>query len=194
MKKYVLLVAAMVVGTVSASAQFFVGGSLDYRSYGLSSTSSLSFVPKVGYVISDKLEVGAHISYESNDEVQDVLDDYGFPKMDSDGQTQTTTVSVSTTGFGAFGRYKFLESDKLSLWGQATLGMKSPEGMSILSLSAVPVVKYALTGKINLTSTVNLLHFSYTSTSVSGGGASFSDITLGAGGAAPIAIGIEYKF
>lgn len=176
--------AAAVLGTVSASAQFFVGGSLDYSSR--DKLSSFTFAPKVGYTVSDKLEVGINFSYESQDVTSTT--------SNGTGGSTTTTVTESVTGFGAFGRYKFLEADKWSLWGRANLSVRSPEGMSTVSLNVAPVVKYALSDKVNLLSAVNLLNLGFSSTSYDGGGSSYTTFNIGAGGSAPISIGVEFKF
>lgn len=80
---------------LEGSIKISTGGNVDY--YG--------FSPKFGYLLNDKVAVGAKLNYESS-------------------ETETTQTKVNVFGVGAFARYYFLELDKkrFKAYGEAGLG------------------------------------------------------------------------
>ncbi|GHT49373.1 hypothetical protein AGMMS49982_02740 [Bacteroidia bacterium] len=180
MKKISLFLAAALLGSASASAQLFVGGSLGFQSN--DAGSSYTLAPTIGYAKGEKLEFGLHLGYGS------------APDLYGTGESET----ISELRAGLFGRYQVFSVDKLSLWGQASLDLRVEDPYIETGLYIIPVVKYALTDNFYLKSEVNLFHLNFVSTAVDGGD-SGTDIRIGVGGTetngeSPISIGFEYKF
>lgn len=61
--KKILVIAIAALVSYAASAQFYVGGSLNAN---INDNSYFSIVPEAGYVISDELAVGASIDFTSS--------------------------------------------------------------------------------------------------------------------------------
>lgn len=69
--KKLMMIAAMMVAAISASAQVYVGGSVGFSttSYDGESTTSWSVLPEIGYTLDDSWAVGTVIGYgESGDD------------------------------------------------------------------------------------------------------------------------------
>lgn len=77
MKKF-LMMAAMAVISLSASAQAWVGGSLSYTVMGVEGEKlhSCEVKPEIGYAVSNKFALGMKLGYKSFDEEQKGLKDY----------------------------------------------------------------------------------------------------------------------
>ena len=141
---------AMLLLPVAVSAQVIVGGSIGIDAQG-SKASSLSKVgdkevkgmtkgdsdfgleiaPKVGYIINDKLEVGASLGlvYNQTMKYASLLDKEGEnPKAFKDNKTSTFSWSINP-----YARYCVVDANGFGLW---------IEGLVSLGTSAASKVKY----------------------------------------------------
>ncbi|GHT19587.1 hypothetical protein AGMMS4957_04160 [Bacteroidia bacterium] len=164
MRKFILIMAVAVLGTVSASAQFYVGGSLGYSTstdeftkeltgFEKTTKTALMVAPDLGFALSEKFEVGLEFGYE----------------FDADKVTKkegTHDKQESGWEIAPYARYECLSADKFSVWAQVVLGygVKTEESTTF-SVQFAPVLKYSLSHHIKLISRVNFLSIGLASTS-----------------------------
>lgn len=160
--KKILLTMAVAVLTVAASAQnrFYAGGSLGYgsNSYdGAITTSSFSILPEIGYVLNDKMTIGAELGYKS-------VSNKSHEPVQTDG----------TFSFNPYFRYTFFSVGKVDVFGDAmfSLGLishkssykgsdTSTSNATSLGFYVKPGIAYNLNDKFSLVAKFgNVLGFS----------------------------------
>lgn len=171
MKKLFNAFLFLVFISVSANAQWFVGGGFSFSNTGGSTktggnsvdkvtTSNLSFKPKVGYFFNEKFAFGGQLILSTN-------------KVTTPGiveQVQTT----SMFGIAPFARYYAFKFNKFSLFGEAELDLvfgnsKTKQGsnttddskLTNFGLYITPGISYALSEKFELETNINLFSFGY---------------------------------
>lgn len=172
--KKILLSLAMLAFIGSANAQLWFGGSFGYNSNSnktvfktggqefksKSVTNTFALSPKVGFQISDELEVGAMLSFTSSKAYPDKEDN-------ASNWTKTSTVAVAP-----FARYKFVSFGKFALKGVAELsfGQTSPKASvhaggktqttngdktTTIAMNVYPMVSYSLSDNFDLEAGLN---------------------------------------
>ena len=216
MKKLLLTALLGLAVSVSMSAQIFVGGQLGINATRntdknvnpvvTTSNTTVSVLPNVGYILNDKMLVGARVGLN-----------FG-----------STGANNSTFGLGLqpYLRYKVLNIGKFSLAAEANVGIATSTttnkigGVGVnkvsnfnFSLGAVPVVLYQLNEHIALEADINVLNFdlgfgSVKETNTPEGGNAFTvrdegDFNLGLGansnnifgaGLGAVIVGFTYAF
>ena len=167
MKKLLLTALLGLAVSVSMSAQIFVGGQLGINATSntdknvnpvvTTSNTTVSVLPNVGYILNDKMLVGARVGLN-----------FG-----------STGANNSTFGLGLqpYLRYKVLNIGKFSLAAEANVGIATSTttnkigGVGVnkvsnfnFSLGAVPVVLYQLNEHIALEADINVLNFDLVNT------------------------------
>ncbi|MDR1402910.1 MAG: hypothetical protein LBJ60_04305 [Tannerellaceae bacterium] len=195
MKKVTLIMFVAVIGILSANAQFYLGGSLDFKTKtekpkgGAKSTQSqFSIAPDVGYSLNQDLDLGIALGFNNEKDI--------------------SSFKTSSWGISPYARYSFVEFGRFSVWGQAALFVggskmnKLKTKSTSFGLTLSPVLKYSLSKQFDLTTGLNFFNigFSRTATKVNGKkqgtdtsfglGMDTGDIaTLG-----NVSIGFAYKF
>ncbi len=136
MKKLFLTLAVIFAGSSIANAQLFIGGQLSVGSlssdkateivttpsetittdYNPSHTFSFGIAPKVGYMLNDKMAIGAFVGFDMVT-MKDPYDNYRV--FDAEG-----THKYTNFGGGVFFRYYLINGEKFSLYGEAQAGIK----------------------------------------------------------------------
>ena len=214
MKKVFLAVLFAGITAVSANAQLFVGGSIgfdfsaDKHTQGTKVTNedldiSFDFSPKVGYYLSSNFGVG-------------VITHFGMG-FTNDRDNNPTKYSTIQWGFGPFMRYTVLSRGDFSMlveggagvYGEVskrTIGSTTNKAPSTFGfdISAMPLLSYSLTNRVNLEVSSNLLRLGFgVESEKSGAGDSLSKDTntyfgFGINGydffSSPYRIGVIFKF
>lgn len=165
MKKFLFIITSLALFTITASAQFFVNGSLSINSSKASvsgnevSTSGFSFTPKVGYSVSKVFEAGVGIN---------ILSDLQKTKSrDNRGREQTISNKESEFSLALFGRYKFAGKKKIGVWGhaEASIGSLTIDGTAhtCFGFSVVPMISYKLSKKLSAELYLDMLSLSFAS-------------------------------
>lgn len=161
MKKLVFTAAMAVLGFTSVNAQDYVKtfgfsegdvlveGNFNYNSetetesdadgdYFEQKNATLSFNPKAGYFVSDKLAVGVQLSINSrNDEETDLISDPNF----------VTERNINTIGAGVFARYYFLElGERFKTYTEFGVSYISGNEETIQTGAANPILDYDISG------------------------------------------------
>jgi opacity protein-like surface antigen len=142
MKKSFLAIALAMVAMVS-SAQVYVGGSLGLNSTSQkisydgnsqkSSYSTFNFAPEAGWIMDETWSFGAAINLAT-----------------SDDDTQWS--------INPYARYTFHKAGNVSYFADAAIGFGVPEEKwTSLSFAVRPGIAVAITDKISVASTINLL-------------------------------------
>lgn len=144
MKKLFILVAAALL-SISANAQWYVGGTLGLNVDGNKTTSAVStsnstdfkfnLAPEVGYYLSDKLAVGGFLNINT-----------GF------NNSKNEAIEDTEDGLTRFGwsiepyvKYKFWGIGKFGIWGQAGVWIgTSTTKVKAAADSSVPTVNYGI--------------------------------------------------
>jgi len=174
MKKISLFIVAFLMSVSFASAQYFVGGSLNFNATGgksesngtsvdRPSTTQFSFHPKGGIFHSEKLMFGAELSFSIKKD-----------KTPEDPATGDPETIKRTTGFGIspFARYYAFKMGKFSLFGQGQLNLSTSstkeesggtttDGPTInkIGFSVFPGISYNINEKIELEARINGVDF-----------------------------------
>ncbi|MBN1769457.1 MAG: hypothetical protein JXR50_10695 [Prolixibacteraceae bacterium] len=176
MKKSLFVLLALLVLSVFAHGQLFVGGSFNYNTKGgtmknipesgstttvdLEKVTEFAFNPQVGMFMADNLAVGVGLIYES--------------LSTSDGDNKDSETSI---GLAPFARYYFADFNKFRMFATATLAISSGSSKetssgttiegpksSVISLNLAPTVSYSLTKNIELEVGLHFMDVGYTST------------------------------
>jgi len=164
--------SAFLLSMVSAAnAQIFVGGSFNFSSEMPKTTAgstttdgdretNFTLAPSVGYFMSEKIAVGASVSY-----TLDRTKESGSPE---------TIESRSIFGIAPFARYYALQMGNVSVFAQGTLalgfgsetikvdGTKSDLGsIFAIGLSVAPAISYDLGEKLSLEARLGGLYFQH---------------------------------
>jgi len=180
MKRVVLIIAVLVSGILTANAQVFVGGGIGVDLTGgkfkigsnsIDAPSSFTFqiTPKVGYYLSDDLSIGLEVGLISSSVTT--------PKEYLHwGASDDQIVSIIGWQVGAFSRYKFVGTDKLSLLlegGLAIGGYQSKtkygsnttddDPVSLFTIGVLPVLSYDLSDRLSIEASCDFLRLGFTS-------------------------------
>ena len=201
MKKTVLILFVALSGTVSASAQVYLGGSFGLGSTVAKSgtgsettTASFTLAPEVGYSLTDKFDLGLSILLGS-----------------ASNSANQTTISYA---FAPYVRYSLIEFDRFRVLGKATSsigggttkqGENSETTTTTFRLSVSPILMYDLSKHFALLANLNFFSFNLSSsssrsgstdlgsnTSFSFGGDSNNVASIGSSGG--LTIGFAFKF
>lgn len=166
-----LAVALLTLMYVEAGAQVFISGHIGFSSQGgkekngsvtvdKQSTNSLTFSPAVGFEVTENFAVGLAISASSS-------------KTKYPNATETIDKS-SSFGFAPFVRYYALNWDKISVFGEGSLGVYSGSSSRTISgqvndgpktstfvVSVVPGVEYKISDHIALQTTIDVFSLQY---------------------------------
>lgn len=224
--KKLILIAAAALCSYTLSAQIFVGGRVDVDVTGtevqtdvVGGTStevktpgqfSVEIAPNIGYILNDKLCVGARIPVK-----------IGPNSKNADAKTSNSFLGL---GINPYGRYTLLTFKKLSLaaeagvdfyFGKATSSYENFEDKIVKDFTTTtdfeiyvePVVTYALNDKITLEAGLNLFNLSYVMSSSKNTNSEDGDYTVtkdsafyfsGRSGSVfetgAISVGFTYKF
>ena len=150
--KKLLLLTVLVLSSITASAQIWVGGNLGFGIYTSkwqgepSSTGASVFIaPEIGYNITNNIAVAAEISV-----------DYGKDKFYN---TNGTTFLV-----GPYVRYTFTNNSRFNFFGEFAMhyiNRKYGEGMGGLNMQLRPGMSVNLTKNFDLIGKFNLLEFNH---------------------------------
>lgn len=149
--KKILLTMAVAVLTVAASAQskFYVGGSVGYSSEsfdGAINTSSFKILPEIGYVLNDKMTIGAEFGYDL-----------------TSNKNSTPSSSTGTLSVSPYFRYTLFNFGNVSIFGDGMVsvstenttttysdGSNTSTGETNLGFYIKPGLAYNLNNKICL--------------------------------------------
>jgi len=174
MKRVILIIAVLVSGILTASAQFFVGGSVgfdyDGGKYKRGSTStdrtkSLTFqvAPKGGYYFTDRFGVGLDLGLG-----------YTQRKTPNYSGNDDRIVTEFDWQVGGFARYNLIGTEKLSLLlegGVYYIGNKSKtktgavsvdnDPITTFAIIVLPVLSYNLTDRLSIEALCDFLRLGY---------------------------------
>lgn len=178
MKKLFILVAAALL-SISANAQWYVGGRLGLDVNGNKTTSAVgtsnstdfnfNLAPEVGYFLSDKLAVGGFLNINAGSRDTKVNAEIG------EGDT-----GMNYTNFGwsiePYVKYKFWGIGKFGIWGQAGVWIgtsttkakgaaNSPVPSVNYGIEVLPVLTYSLNEHFTLDAYIDCVSLSYNGTS-----------------------------
>ncbi|MDR0427285.1 MAG: porin family protein [Dysgonamonadaceae bacterium] len=168
MKKVFLLMMVAVFSVATASAQYYLGGSLGFSNektkdgdVELSKTTEFAIAPEFGYNLTEKVDLG--ISFEFSSE-----------KPGETGFDKTTGWNVSP-----YVRYNVIQFGQFSILAKAGIlfgGKKETpvgEGPDVktttLGVNIVPVLKYTLSDKFDLLANLNFAKIDFNQTKVKDG-------------------------
>lgn len=166
--KKLFLMAAMMVATVAASAQVYVGGGVNFSSLKPShakdmkvdTRTSFGIAPEIGYKLDDKLSVGMYLGYNHSKE----------------GNVKTDAFDIKP-----YARYTFVKWDKVGLFAQAsfkytykkdtdeyndvdekgkTITVKEEDKTTTWAVGIEPGISVDLTDKLTFISTIGWLGYS----------------------------------
>ena len=183
-KKVSILFVALVATILSGKSQVFVGGNMGFSSDGgkiettgsadivKPSEFSFSFRPFVGYQITDDFSAGVKIGFNTESEKWQVPETSGFGTVER-------KESDFLWDFGVFGRYSVWQHNKFSVLLEASLGIgggtvgkvsgpNPNDGASVFgfSFAVVPGVSYNLNDRLSLETWLNVMRFSFNSTTI----------------------------
>ena len=136
MKKF-LLAAALVVASLSANAQVYLGGGVSLHSEdpGEGDTkTTINLVPELGYKLDDKLSIGVKLGYEHSKQGDKSSNDYTFEPYVRYTFAKWNKVGVfGEAGFG----YTHFEDKVENEIGSATVTVKTKANKCILAFVQV---------------------------------------------------------
>ena len=140
--KKVFLTLALMVTTMVASAQFYVGGGIGYSKteVGDAETTVLSIEPEIGYVLNEDWAIGAVVGFENEKDV------------------------ANTFAIEPYVRYTVLKAGAFSVFadGAVGFGMVKPEvgdDTTIWSVGVKPGVAYNVNEKISICAHIGWLGY-----------------------------------
>ncbi len=144
--KKLMLAAAMMVATISASAQVYVGGSLGFDSKkaneNADNLTSFSIVPEVGYNLDENWAVGIQLGYASNEASKDF--------------------TASAFEIAPYARYTFAKSGIASFFvdgGIQFTSLGSDAKGSIFGVGFRPGIKISASNKVDLVAKLGYLGY-----------------------------------
>ena len=147
--KKLMLAAAMMVATISASAQVYIGGGIGFESSkankDANTLSSFTIIPEVGYNLDENWAVGIQLGYGSND---------------SEEKNVKTTTSFFT--IAPYARYTFAKSGIASFFidgGIQFTSLGSDAKGNTFGVGFRPGVKIAASNKVDLVARLGYLGY-----------------------------------
>jgi len=176
MKKLVLLLFVACV-TLSANAQFYVGGSTVLWYNGDTEMTTFSLLPEVGYVMNDKWSFGTEIGFEHGSVL---VDDFGF----------ATAMKANSVIVGPYARFTYFKKGMVGLFVDGGLDYaftKIKDGNSShgVQLGLKPGIALGLNDRLSLVAKFGFVGFRHDympgGEFYSGGGFGFTgnDLSLG---------------
>ncbi len=141
----------MMVATLAANAQVYVGGSLGFESAkagkDAKSTTEFSIKPEIGYNLSEKLAVGIQLGFTNTNKSEE-----GY-KMDE---------SVSTFEIAPYARYTFAKAGAASFFADGGIIFKSygKDAGSNFGIGIRPGVSFAASEKVSVIAKLGYLGYS----------------------------------
>jgi hypothetical protein len=181
MKKISSIIVIASLSIVSVSAQWYIGGSLDFNNTTIKSeqedkvtSSSFSISPEVGYRLNSKLEVG--ISVLANFSTSKTLVSWWDVEGNFIEKTEEKS-KVREYYIAPYFRYSIVKFNKLNLLGHINIYTGTGEmndGRIMLStkkymswgVNIYPVLIYDLSNKFALFSNLNFLNFGFSQTKI----------------------------
>jgi hypothetical protein len=207
----VLLIACLSLLCISLNAQFFVGGNVGFNASGNNtengftttdkgSSYAFNISPYVGKFLSEKFAAGLALNLAISN--------------NKSGVNFETQSKSSTIGVSPFLRYYAIKWNKLSVYGQANIGLEFTKsnqktgGITTVDskatrtyLTVVPVLAYAVNDKFSLVTALNILSFGYSYSFSKDGSEKYRTSTFNAGArldnivsVGNLTIGAIYKF
>lgn len=146
--KKVFLTLALAAFAFAANAQFLVSGNLGFSNIGVKNTfdgkeywtgatnkaTDFGLGINFGYQITDQIQAGVMVGF-----------DMGTTKAEADptntgSVTTTTTTNTHTFAFGVYGRYDFIQYNKLSVFAIASMAMDMGGGKTEVETAGAPTV------------------------------------------------------
>lgn len=152
--KKIMMIAAMMVATMSASAQVYVGGGVGFQttSQGDVTNTTIKLMPEIGYNLDENWAVGVALGY-------------GHSK--NSVETNGVEVSVKTNVFSInpYARYTFAKFDKVNLFvdgGVEYVHTKSGDDKNNqFAIGLKPGVAVNLNDKLSFVTHVGFLGYKY---------------------------------
>lgn len=138
--KKIFMVAALMIATVSASAQIWMGGDLGFRSAD-GQDSRFNIMPTVGYQINDNWDVAIRVGY-------------------------TKWGGAGTFTIAPFARYTFAQLDAVSFFVDGGLDFDFFDGGNDFWVGLRPGVKFAASDKISFVATLGNLGYQKSTKSI----------------------------
>ena len=158
--KKILLMAAFAVASLTANAQFYVGGSLGFQAGkagdGADNVTKFQIAPEVGYNVSEDLAVGIALGFQTYN--GNFSETTGFA-------TNGTKYDKSLTDFvlNPYVRYAFYKTGSLSLFvdGTVKLAFRNQDRGMVAGVGLRPGLKFAASEKIDLVATMGFLGYQW---------------------------------
>jgi hypothetical protein len=154
MKKVTLIMFVAVCGILSANAQFYLGGSLNFSNQVSKpegkekvTKSEFSIAPEIGYSVNQDFDLGLS---------------FGLTNAKDEKKAKTSGWAVSP-----YARYSFVEFGKFSVWGSGALffGENKIDNLKFkatnFGLAISPVLKCTLSDRFDLISNLNFLNIGF---------------------------------
>lgn len=169
MKKIKALFIISIVFISAVNAQYFVGGTLGYNSFGYKYENtktnkdypSYMVSPLFGYQYNENLSFGGIVKYSANNST--------IEDLDADTKTKQ---KFTLTEFGGFARYTILTLKEFRICAQGNLTVgtggyktitdgKKEKGKSIstFNLSIKPYFTYSISDQFNIEASLNMMDF-----------------------------------
>ncbi len=194
MKKLVVIVCLVIAG-MTANAQFYLGGSLDFSvsstnnndGDNLESTVGIGLFPELGFYLNDRFDLGL---------------DFGFRVDVTNFETTNTDKTTSSWKFAPYARYSLFQFGGFELLakGSASIGGSddSKTKSTYLGVNISPILAYNLDSHFMLFTNLNFASFGYGSTFIKDGN-SKHEFGFGVNGnklttLGNITVGCLYKF
>lgn len=140
--KKLFLAAAMMVASLAASAQVYVGGSLGFQSIkpydGAETSTTFSIMPEIGYNLDDNWAVGLQLGYTSSN---------------ADSDFEKTDFTKAIINLNPYARYTFAKTGIASFFVDGGLTFNfytaDAEGM-VWGIGVRPGVKLAVSEKVDV--------------------------------------------
>ena len=163
--KKVLLMAAFAVATLTANAQFYVGGSVSFNSEkagkDADAVTSFKLAPEFGYALSENFAVGAEISFSSSNGEDNA---FGIKDpMTGELAKVKGDKSYSTFRVAPYARYTFYKTGIASFFVDGGVGFNffnEDRGM-VIGIGVRPGVKIAASEKVDLVAKLGYLGYQF---------------------------------
>ena len=178
MKKVIITFIMLATAIVVGNAQFFVEGSigvrydseeLDGRVFSETTSSSVSFLPQVGYWLNDNIAIGLRVTLSKENTKRKTINP-NSPESNLDATTSRWRVS-------AFSRYKLWGTEKFSLLFDGSLYyerrneiasikretsvVNSLNPVSRVGIHVFPAISYDLSERFSIIATSHFLSMEY---------------------------------
>lgn len=187
--KKLFITIAFVAAAMFAQAQFYLGGSIGFDYYknpttgiyaGADKVMSISVLPNVGYMFSDKMGVGV---------------EFGL-SYDKAEFTSLSDIKTTIFQFSPYFRYVFGEIRDFSFYADAKLdfgfGKYNDDSATVIGVGILPGVAYNLTDNVAIVGSLNIFRLGFDITKH--GDTDHTHFGLGVNENTPLNVGLVYNF